>query len=184
MKIIKELEKAVKELKKEKRFIYLIPEVRTNFVYGKENMKEIKDIAGVDGRITVVNNKPYPAGKIKFGASDHLARLLIEVRKYNKKYFSAINFKFDRKILKIIKKVAKERKIKIGMIDRKKEPERFKLKDKKSMPWKIAYLYKKYKEIPQIFYETAGLGKEPLFVILGENPREIISIIKEILRYL
>ncbi|MDW8114171.1 MAG: thiamine-phosphate synthase family protein [candidate division WOR-3 bacterium] len=184
MSVIKELEKAVKELIKEKKFVFLIPEVRTNFVYGKENMKDIKDIAGVDGRITIVNNKPHPAGKVKFGASDHLARLLLNVRRYTKKYLSAINFKFDKKILKIVKEVAKKKKIKIGVIDRKREPKRYQSEDKKSMPWKVAYLYKKYQEIPQIFYETAGLGKEPLFVILGERPKEIVSIIKELLKYL
>lgn len=184
MKVTRELEKAVNKLKKERKFIYLIPEVRVNFVYGNKNMKSIKNIAGIDGRITVVNNKPYPAGKVKFGASDHLARLLLEVKKYTKKYFSAINFKFDKEILKIVKKVAQKRKIKLGVIERKKEPKNIQSEDKKSIPWKVAYLYKKYKEIPQIFYETAGWGKEPLFVILGENPKEIVLIIKEILKYL
>ncbi|MEO0101299.1 MAG: thiamine-phosphate synthase family protein [candidate division WOR-3 bacterium] len=184
MNVIKELENQVNKLKREKKFTLLIPEVRTNFVYAKKKAKNIKDIAGVDGRITIVNNKPYPAGRIKFGASDHLARLLLMVRKYNPRYRSAINFKFDKEILKIVKKVVQGRKIKIGVIERKREPKKYQAKDKESMPWKIAYLYKKFQEIPQIFYETAGLGKEPLFVILGENPREIFLIIKEILKYL
>lgn len=184
MNVIKELTKAINELKREKKFSFLIPEVRTNFVYAKKEAKSIKNIAGVDGRITIVNNKPCPAGKVKFGASDHLARLLLAVKKYNPKYRSAINFKFDKKILKIVKKVAKKRKITIGVIERGKEPKKYQLKEKSSMPWKIDYLYKKFKEIPQIFYETAGLGKEPLFVVLGKEPKEIVLIIKEILKYL
>lgn len=184
MNVIKELVRAINELKKEKKFTLLIPEVRTNFVYTKKKVKNINDVAGVDGRITIVNNKPYPAGKVKFGASDHLARLLLMVRKYNQNYRSAINFKFDKKILKIVKKIAQERKIKIGVIERKREPKKYQLREKYSMPWKINYLYKRFKEIPQIFYETAGLGKEPLFVILGKEPREVVSIIKEILKYL
>ena len=59
-----------------------VPEVRMNIAYSIPNAKTIHDVAAIPGRITtykgflLVNN--YPA----FGGSDHLARALIEVQKY------------------------------------------------------------------------------------------------------
>jgi len=184
MKVIDTLKKAVKELEKEKKFIFLIPEVRTNFVFAKKDFRDVSDVAGVEGRITIVNKRPFASGKIKFGASDHLARLLLAIKKYTPEYFSAINFKFDQKILKAVKRVAKEKKLRIGVIDRRLEPKRIQKEEKMSIPWKVDYLYKKYKKIPQIFYETAGWGKEPLFVVLGKTPEEVVFLIKDILKNL
>jgi hydroxymethylpyrimidine/phosphomethylpyrimidine kinase len=184
MKVLNELRKAVKKLVKERKFIFLIPEVRSNFVFAKKNFRNIKDVAGVEGRITIVDKRPFFSGKIKFGASDHLARLLLAIKSYAPEYRSAINFKFDSRIFKAVKIAAKKEKIRIGAINRKLEPKRIQKEEGMSIPWKVKYLYKKYKKIPQIFYETAGWGKEPLFVVLGRRPEEIVLIIKEILKNL
>ncbi len=183
--ILSELKDAVRELETMKEFVRLVPEVRVNFAYTRENPKEITDVAGVDGRITVVSGMPKAAGKVRFGASDHLARLLIEVAKYDKEMRSAINFKYDEEILRGIKRYCATKKISLGKIDRRREPKRYQKEDKMSMVWKVKTLYKtSHSSIPKIFYETAGWGKEPLFVLLGKNPKEVLGGLKEILRLL
>ncbi len=182
LRILRELRAGVKELEKMKEFAELIPEVRTNFAYARENPKEITDVAAVDGRITVVDGRPKAAGKVKFGASDHLARLLIEVAKYDKGLRASLNFKYDDKILRRIKSYCLRKGIFLGKIDRRKEPKELQKEDRKSMGWKIKSLFSRSNnQIPKIFYETEGWGKEPLFVLLGKNPREVLSIVKEIL---
>ncbi len=62
-------------------FASIIPEVRTNLVYSKENPQIPDDVLAIDGRITVVNGMPKAAGKPKFGASSHMARFIIECNK-------------------------------------------------------------------------------------------------------
>ncbi|MEO0083748.1 MAG: thiamine-phosphate synthase family protein [candidate division WOR-3 bacterium] len=176
------LTKAVRELEKLKKFTLLMPEVRVNFAYAKINPKTVRDVAAVDGRITVVNRMPKAAGKIKFGASDHLARILIEISRYDKSIRSAINFKFSREIYNRITKYCKKTGLAIGLIDRKKEPNRAQIKEGASIPWKVKFLYKTNREqIPTIFYENEGWGKEPLFVLVAKNPNEVLEIMKEIL---
>lgn len=182
MKEIAELKKAVKALEKIKNFSLLMPEVRVNFAYAKKNPRQIEDVAAVDGRITVVNGMPKAAGKIRFGASDHLARLLIEVAKYDEELRTAINFKYSKEILKWVEDYCRKKGIPLGKIDRKKEPKNIQQEDRKSMEWKVKTLYQSSQNsIPRIFYETAGWGKEPLFVLLGRNPKEVLATIKEIL---
>jgi hydroxymethylpyrimidine/phosphomethylpyrimidine kinase len=56
-------------------FASIIPEVRTNLAYARANAKTRYEVLAIDGRITVVNGWPHAAGKPRFGASSHMARL-------------------------------------------------------------------------------------------------------------
>ncbi|MDM7934937.1 MAG: thiamine-phosphate synthase family protein, partial [Methanothrix sp.] len=56
-------------------FAALIPEVRANLVYARPYARSREHVLGIDGRITVVNGMPHAAGKPRFGASSHMARL-------------------------------------------------------------------------------------------------------------
>ncbi|MHA1409381.1 MAG: thiamine-phosphate synthase family protein [Candidatus Odinarchaeia archaeon] len=161
-------------------FSFLIPEVRVNLVFSLSNAKSKDDVAAVDGRITVVNNLPRASGLPKFGVSDHMARAILEIKKYEPEIRAGINFRYNQVISGIVDAYASEKSLFVGCIDRVKEPEDSAKGKVKSMPWKIKYLKDKYGEIPRFFYETAGWGKEPLFVIVGEDPVKITKDALEI----
>ena len=76
---IKEIYKFIKI----KQFVKLIPEVRTNIAGALPNAKTKSDVAGIDGRITIVNGMPKAAGDIKFGVAGHTARLILETKKFD-----------------------------------------------------------------------------------------------------
>ena len=82
-----------------KKFSKLIPEVRTNISGALQNAKEKQDIAGIDGRITIVNGIPKAAGDIKFGAAEHTARLLLTAKKYDNSIKFVINLKYSPELI-------------------------------------------------------------------------------------
>ncbi|MDI6826140.1 MAG: thiamine-phosphate synthase family protein [Candidatus Aenigmarchaeota archaeon] len=174
-KVLKDLAKAIRMIEGCKEFTHLMPEVRVNVVYALSNAKEPVDVAGVDGRITVVKNYPKASGDVIFGASDHMARLVLEIRKYDQSIRAGMNFKCNPEIIEHVKKFCEEEKLSFGKIDRRKEPKELLKDDKKSMPWKVKELMKNYGKVPVVFYETEGWGKEPLFVIIGKNPIEVVK---------
>jgi len=180
--VLKKVKEAVKLLEKCKEFSLLMPEVRVNLVYALPKAKTRMHVAAVDGRITVVKGYPKACGDVMFGASDHMARLIIEVRKYNKSIRAGINFKYTPKIKEKVKRFCEENDLSFGGIDRRKEPEEIIKKDRQSMPWKIEYLLDNYGKIPTVFYESEGWGKEPLFVIIGEDPREVVDLVIKFLK--
>ena len=163
-----------------REFSYLMPEVRVNIVYALPGAKSGRDVAAVDGRITVVNGYPYASGLPKWGASDHMARLVIEVRKYSKEINAGINFKCDAKIIEVVKKYAREKGLAFGWIDRTKEPEKVSAIDGESMPWKVKSMVKQSGKVPSVFYEGDGWGKEPLFMLVGESAVSITEMVIEI----
>jgi hydroxymethylpyrimidine/phosphomethylpyrimidine kinase len=161
-------------------FSSLIPEVRTNLAYALSNARSPQDVAAIPGRITVVRGFPRAAGLPGWGASDHLARRIIESRKYAKTINAMINFKFDTRLIPLVQDYCRENNLLFGWLDRSQEPEELQQRDEASMPWKVEQLFIKYKSIPLIYYEGPGWGKEPLFLINGGTAVEVVRTAIEI----
>ena len=173
---------AVNTLQKCREFAFLMPEVRVNVVYAMPGATSGREVAAIDGRITVVNGYPHASGLPKWGASDHMARMVIEARKYNPAINAGINFKCDKGIIALVKKYAKEHKLPYGWIDRTREPEEASEVDGMSIPWKVKYLVQQNGKVPVLFYEGDGWGKEPLFFALGNDAEAVVKMAMEIAR--
>jgi thiamine-phosphate diphosphorylase len=166
-----------------KEFSALIPEVRTNFVYASKESKTPQDVLAIDGRISIVDGFPKAAGKIKFGASSHVARLILEIQKKDPEIGAAIDFANDPKIVDFLKNYCKEKGWIFSVMDRRFEPEEIKELEGASMPWKVAEAIRAAGgKVPKIFYETGAVGKEPVSVLVGKNPIEIAEQICELAR--
>ena len=163
-------------------FTALIPEVRVNLVYALPGAKTSKEVAAIDGRITAVRGFPHASGQPALGASDHMARLILEIRKYDPTINAGINFKCDKKIIEVVRKFCLQHGLLFGCIDRSKEPTDIAAQDGASMPWKVKQLVTSSGGVPQLFYEGEGWGKEPLFVALGKDAIEVTEIAIEIAR--
>jgi hydroxymethylpyrimidine/phosphomethylpyrimidine kinase len=184
-RILGNLVRAVHVLEDSEEFASLVPEVRVNIVYALEGASESEDVGAIDGRISTCRGSVKVAGYPRFGASDHMARLVIEVRKYDERYRAGINFAWTREISSFLEKYASDRKWKFGKIDRRKEPEEVAQIDGQSMPWKIRQLLEEGEgTIPKLFYESEGWGKEPLFVLLGVDALQVALEAAEIARAL
>ena len=178
--VLGNLVRAVAMLQNCAEFSLLMPEVRVNLVYALPGAKTSDEVAAVDGRITVVRGFPHASGQPRWGASDHMARLIIEVRKYDPTINAGINFKYDATVIEVVQKYCAEKSILSGRIDRTKEPAEVMEKDRSSMPWKINQLVTSSGGVPRLFYEGEGWGKEPLFVALGNDAVEVAGIAIEI----
>jgi thiamine-phosphate diphosphorylase len=155
-------------------FVRLMPEVRVNIVYALLGAKSPQDVVAVDGRITAAGGVIRAAGLPRFGASDHMARLLVEVRKYDAGVRAGINFKCDEETKSVVRDYCAEKGLLFGWIDRSQEPPEVAEKDGNSMPWKIRTLVERSGGVPRFFYEGDGWGKEPLFVALAADAVEAV----------
>ena len=180
--VLGNLVRAIRLLEDCPEFASLVPEVRVNLTYALPGARTPDEVAAVDGRITAVQGYPHASGLPKWGASDHMARLIIEVRQYDATFNAGINFKCDAAIIEVVQKYCAEKGMLSGWIDRTKEPAEVAGPDRNSMPWKIKQLATNYNGIPRLFYEGEGWGKEPLFVALGSDAVEVAGIAIEIAR--
>ncbi len=157
-------------------FAEIIPEVRSNLVFALEGAKTREDVLAVDGRITVVGGMPQAAGKPRFGASSHMARLIIEYRKYDPSVRAGIDFANTPDLARWLEQYCKKNGWAFSIIDRRNEPEDIKEAEGESMPWKVKEAIRAAGgRLPKIFYETGAVGKEPVSVLVGRDPLEIVG---------
>ena len=152
----------------------IIPECQTNFVFSKNKPKNIKNVLGISGRLVKSGNNVIQAGDLVFGGSQHVATALIEVSKRFPEIRSAINIKYEPKLIT----KAKKRKMSVLTYNRKKESKNSKLKENSSISWGVSSCLKS--EMPDIIYHKGDLGKEPMIIVFGNTPTEVIKKIKQI----
>lgn len=149
----------------------LIPEVSSNLVYAKDNAKNKSKVAGFPGRIIRLFDDAYAVAKPIFGASSHMANVVLTVMKNDSSYRSAMNIKYSEEIVNIAEKAG----LSVGSFDRKKEPSETKEKEGFSLEWGVNEVIRRSKIIPDLIYDTGDEGKEPMIRILGKNPMEVVK---------
>lgn len=170
-----ELLEAVELLESCDAFVKILPEVRTNLVYGPAHAKSPADVAGIEGRITVVNGRPYAVGRPRLGASSHMARLILELQKTDPTIRAGINFVSTPDLDVYLTRYCRDKGWRRSTIDRSKEPPRIAEKEGGSMPWKIKEAIRAAGgTVPRLFNEVGAVGKEDLFVLVGHTPLEIV----------
>ncbi|MFW9783436.1 MAG: thiamine-phosphate synthase family protein [Candidatus Heimdallarchaeota archaeon] len=161
-----------------KEFSVLIPEVRTNIAGALPNAKSKNEVAGIDGRITIVNGLPKAAGDIKFGVAEHTARLLLTAKEFDKTINFVINLKY---ISELIHKIKKNTDLELKQILREKESSKMKQKEFSTMQWLIKESVKEIGRIPDIIWDKGSIGKEPMIRLFGKSSSDLIEKIKKII---
>ena len=174
-RVMEELANAVDQLTNIKNFEKLIPETQSNIAYAIPYAKKIEDVAGVNGRIVKVGDRSTPTSGIKFGASRHVASSILEYMKINQLVRSALNIKNDKKILDKCNRL-----FRVTHYERKLEPKTIKNKEGKSIHWGVTRALSKNPDA-DIIYHTGDMGKEPMIIIFGQNPQEVVDKVKKIL---
>ncbi len=156
---------------------HYIPEVQTNFVYSNPRPKTIDDVLGLEGRIVKTGTTITPTGNLKYGGSKHVGSALLQV---SKKYLfvrSALNIKFDEKIIT----KAKRKGLSILSYNRRKEPQSIKKKEGGTISWGIKEAIKNTKKSPDIIYHRGDMGKEPMILIFGKTPHDVLQKLVKII---
>lgn len=174
-KVIEELASAVDQLISIRNFADLIPETQSNIVYAIPNAKSIEDVAGVNGRIVKAGDRSVPTSGIRFGASRHVASSILEYMKTNQQVRSALNIKNDKRILHKCTKL-----FRVSHYERKSEPKVIKEKDGRSISWGVNIALSKNPDA-DIISHSGDVGKEPMIIIFGHTPQEVVDKVKKIL---
>jgi hydroxymethylpyrimidine kinase/phosphomethylpyrimidine kinase len=174
-KVIDELANAVDQLTRTKNFEKLIPESQSNIVYAIPNANNINEVAGVNGRIVKAGDRSVPTSGIKFGASRHVASSILEYMKTNQLVRSALNIKNEKRILDKCNRL-----FRVTHYERKLEPKTIKNREGRSISWGVSTALSKNPDA-DIIYHTGDIGKEPMIIIFGQNPQEVVDKVKSIL---
>jgi hydroxymethylpyrimidine/phosphomethylpyrimidine kinase len=174
-RVIQELKKAA-EILKEEKVGNLIPEVSSNLGYALPQAESMEDVAAFPGRIVRWKDSVATFSDPEFGASKHIANIILTAMKFSPEYCSAMNIRYSKENVAQLKK----KDFLVGHFDRGSEPKRVKEKEGSSLEWGVGEVLKKMKRVPDFIYDEGGIGKEPMIRVLGRNPEEVIQKVLQI----
>ncbi len=149
----------------------LIPEVQSNLVYALPYAQGHHEVAAFPGRIVALGEGATIVGCPRFGASRHVANIVLTAMSYNPSIRSAMNIRFDEAYLQI----AQKKGLRIGEFSRAQEPKEIKSKEGSTLSWAVALVCKSLGYVPDIIADRGEVGKEPMIRILGPNPLEVVK---------
>jgi len=165
-----ELEEAGRELESllDRR---LIPEVGINMGYAVLGALEEDEVAAFDGRIVRIGTQARKIGCARFGASKHVARIVLAASSHDSRMRCAMNVKYSPGNVAACKKA----RMRISTFDRTKEP-----KGVSSMTWGVDWAIKNHGGVPDAIFDAGGPGKEPMIRVLGRDPEDVLSKLRKI----
>jgi hydroxymethylpyrimidine/phosphomethylpyrimidine kinase len=169
-RVIQELKRALETLR-QGHLGHLIPEVSSNLGYALPGAEEAEDVAAFPGRIFRLKDTVASLSGPEFGASRHIARIILTAMRFDPEYCSAMNIRYSKENITRLR----QKGFLIGHFDRKQEPRGVKEKEGSSLEWGVQTVLGRLKKVPDFIYDEGDVGKEPMIRVLGRNPWEVIK---------
>ena len=178
-KVIKNLNYALYLLNKV-NFEDFVPEVGANLAESSLLPKSYNDVAALTGRI--IRNKLggiFVVGDIEFGASEHIAKIILTACSFDPKIRSCLNIRYSEDTINLLEEKSD---FSISSFSRGDEP-----KSVSSMEWGTKFACENYSKrmsfsgAPDIIYDKGGDGKEPMIRVLGNNSIEVVKKVIKII---
>jgi predicted fused transcriptional regulator/phosphomethylpyrimidine kinase/predicted transcriptional regulator len=102
---IKHVAEAVRLVEGSSTFVRIMPEVSVNIAYAPEGASSIHEIVAVPGRIVKVRGTARSFMKPEYGASTHVANVLLALMSYDRSVRACMNVRYDEKMRRALHKL-------------------------------------------------------------------------------
>lgn len=89
---------AVRMVEGSSAFVRIMPEVSVNIAYAPEGASSVQEIVAVPGRIVKVRGTARSFMRPEYGASTHVANVLLAMMSYDRSIRAAMNVRYDQKM--------------------------------------------------------------------------------------
>jgi len=147
-----------------------------NLGFAKEHAQNVDDVCALSGRIVKTKDGVRYCGHVEFGASKHVASIILSAMAKHPSLRSAMNLRFSKETLHACKLAH----LSLSSFDRQQEPEQA----VSTMEWGTTMALQQTKIIPDVIYDFGDVGKEPMIRVLGTTPKDVFRKISSICHYL
>ncbi|HFC97129.1 MAG TPA: bifunctional hydroxymethylpyrimidine kinase/phosphomethylpyrimidine kinase [Thermosulfurimonas dismutans] len=150
----------------------LIPEVQTNLAYALPLARRVEEVAAFPGRIVAYGDSARPVGCPRFGASSHVARIVLSALRFDPERRAAMNIRYTEEFLKRAEALG----LRVARFSRTEEPEEVKRREGGTLSWAVTTVCRRLGFVPDLIADEGDIGKEPMIRILARTPREAVSL--------
>lgn len=158
----------------------LIPEVQSNLVMALSQARNPSEVAGFPGRIVRIKGSIMPVGCPEFGASSHMARVVLAAMNHDPSIRSAMNIRYGQDILE----AAYTCGMTVGTFSREDEPQQIKAREGSTLDWGTDRAIRNVGKVPDLIGDQGGISREAMFRILGKTPADVAEKILSIFQVL
>ncbi len=158
--------RAVTMIESSSVFVHVMPEVSVNIAYAFGEASKVDDIVAIPGRIVRVRDRARAFMKPEFGASTHLAKMLLQIRVRMKERKAAMNLRYDERMEEVVSKLGLKTLRIGGEYSRAEDPV-------------VEALARRMREVHESFdsvIASGGSGIEPSLYLFANNPTEIVEL--------
>ncbi len=158
------LRRGLREIEDSARYADLLPAVGSNLVACPESARSVADVVGVPGRIVAVKGRARVPADPEFGASGHVAAVLLAARAAGADVAAAMNVRYAREIVEGLREAAT-----VATFDARADRERAVGDALDDAPG------------AEVLYHTGGDGIEPIVYVLGADVETVLDRVRGLL---
>jgi hydroxymethylpyrimidine kinase/phosphomethylpyrimidine kinase len=149
----------------------VVPEVQSNLGYALPFAETFQDVAAFPGRLVRLGKEVVSLMGPAFGASRHIATIILTAMRHDPASRSAMNVRFSEERVKRCRTLG----WRVSSFDRGDEPRAVKEQEGSSLEWGTESVLSAEKGIPDIIFDRGDVGKEPMIRVLGRTPEEVVK---------
>jgi hydroxymethylpyrimidine/phosphomethylpyrimidine kinase len=169
-RVLDALARAAQTIRESPSLLQLAPEVQSNLGYALPGATTYDEVAAFPGRIVRLPEGLAPARPPAFGASRHIASVILAAMQHYPWLRSTMNICFSEALLE----KANEQGLVAAEFDRAREPKEVKEREGSSLEWGTGEAIRGTSEIPDLIFDRGDVGKEPMVRILGADPDDVL----------
>ena len=149
----------------------LVPEVQSNLAEMLPGAESFADVAAFPGRIIRVGRRIGRLEGPRFGASRHMAKILLAGALRKSPFRAVMNIRYGEDVLAAVKAAG----FSASGFDRADEPADVREKEGSSLEWGTGWVLDRAISAPDAIFDPGGPGKEPMVRVFGRDAEEVAA---------
>jgi len=170
-RVMENVSAAARIVEEHSEFLPYIAEVGTQVAMALPHASTPQQVAAVEGRIVKFRETAKATGSIRFGASSHVARIILTAMKHDPSSRAALNLRYDPELVRAFEKTG----CVVSSFDRKLEPTQVKAFEGGSLVWGVEKAVKAVGKVPDVVFDLGEVGKEPMIRVLGRSATSVVE---------
>ncbi len=129
-------------------------------------------VAAVTGRIVRAGPRLVAVGPVRFGASSHMARLVLAAMRHDPRIRAALNVRYNEELVRAFRRLGYT----VVYVPREEEPVEVATREGASLPWALEEAVRRAGRVPDVIYDTGAHGREPMIRVLA--PTAVLAVEK------
>jgi predicted fused transcriptional regulator/phosphomethylpyrimidine kinase len=161
-RVLLDIQQAMTMIQSSANFASLVPQVRANLVAAPSDATTVSEVAGIPGRITLVEGVARAVVGPRFGASMHTAELLLQIKAKWPRYRSCLCLSGRDELIE----VARKQGVKIVALSfSENKPSEIARSAIQGQPKRISGILG--------IHVPGGVGVEPILYVFGKSAQEL-----------